>query len=109
MEMLTTKERLGITSAAAMLASGAAISWGCPEVFFGWSIPAICGVWLGLAAAMTAAVSSAALIVRMIVGAIRWAAEREIREECAQLFGRDGMYVDRVTVCRAAETFGNGR
>lgn len=92
MEMLTTKEKIGITSAATMLASGAVISWGCPEIFFGWSIPAICGVWLALSAAMAAAFWSAVLMVRIISGAIRWSVEREIREEI-QLMGRDWRYI----------------
>lgn len=106
-EIFTLKEKLLLTAAVALLVSGGAISWGCPEIFFGWSLPAICGAWLMMSAAMMAALASAVLLVRMAAGLHRMAIEKEIRE-AVQLYGRE-WHVSRDTVCRTAETFGRGR
>ncbi len=107
MEKFTNKEKIGIAASACGMVSAFVIAWGCPDVFIGWSVPAITAMWFMLSAALTAALASAALLVRMIAGLHRMAIEREIREE-VQLYG-SGWHVSRDTVCRAAETFGRGR
>jgi hypothetical protein len=107
MEKFTNKEKLGLAASACGMASAFVIAWGCPEVFFGWSVPAITGMWLMMSAAMMAALASAVLLVRMAAGLHRMAIEKEIRE-AVQLYGREWR-VSRDTVCRTAETFGRGR
>ena len=68
MEKFTNKEKLGLVASGCGMASAFVISWGCPEVFFGWSVPAITGIWLMMSAAMMAALASAVLLVRMAAG-----------------------------------------
>lgn len=107
MEKFTNKEKVGLAASACGMASAFVIAWGCPEVFFGWSVPAITAVWLSLATTMMAAIGSAVMLVRIALGMYRMAVEREIREEI-RLYGRE-WYVSRDTICRTAETFGRGR
>ena len=108
-EVFTLKEKLLLTAAAALLVSGGAISWGCPEIFSGWSLPAICGAWLVLGSAVFGAAVSVGTAVRVAWDCHCDAIRRKEREEIAQIIGRDGVYISRDAVCRTAETFGRGR
>ena len=92
MEKLTNKEKIGVLLGACGMSAALVISWGCPEIFFGWSIAAICGAWLGMTAVFAAAVGSAAFLVRLAAALHRMAIEKEIRE-AVQLYGREWRYV----------------
>ena len=92
MEKLTNKEKIGLLLGACGMSAALVISWGCPEVFFGWSLWAICGAWLGMTAVFAAAVGSAAFLMRLVSGLHRMAIEKESRE-AVQLYGREWMYV----------------
>lgn len=93
MEKFTIKEKLLLAAAPAYLGGGMVIGWGCPEIFFGWSVWAIAGVWLGISAVLFIDIVFVSVVVRLIC--------EYIRDEAVQL-ERQNRYVSREAVCRTA-------
>ena len=98
-EVYTTKEKLLLAAVPAYLGGAMVIGWGCPEIFFGWSVWAIAGIWLGISAALFVDIVFVAVVVRLICEYRREAKERR-RDEAVQL-ERQNRYVSREVVCRA--------
>ncbi len=109
-EVYTTKEKLLMAVVPAYLGGAMVIGWGCPEIFFGWSVWAIAGVWIGISAALFVDIVFAAVVVRLICEYRREAKERRRsrqhkRDEAVQL-ERQNRYVSREVIRRAC---GGGR
>lgn len=107
MEHYSLKEKLAFALVGSMISSAYALVWGMPEMLYTWTVPVrFCALVL-MTAVLFAGTVGAAFLAAMVREAMRIALCRVKRNAAAvQLCGRDGVYVGREAVCRAA---GRGR
>lgn len=103
MEYYSIKLKLAMAAAPAHLFSAAAVFWVHPEKFFGWSFWAILGLWVGVFAVIFAGTLILAVAYRIAYECAHEARAAKKTADPIQMYGRDGRYISRETVCRASE------